>query len=292
MKASRLRRISALFGVAAVFGVALGATQPPTKGVTYRIRMSSKLPAIMSQMGANGDAGGPLILARVKAAGGRARFEIQAFQPAPQDLSLDDYILMLDSAHAYFINPGEKTYSDGSALLSNGGGLGMLGALAGGRRGGANGGGPPPVDISGIVTDLEQLDGDTLEGRTVKHYRIAAEMNVGIMNQQPAPMRIIIEMWTADIPQKIINPFDMGTSVSANDPAAKLTTKLVALRKQIEGTPVKTIVTTTISGLMNGALPSFEFVQTTAITEIKDADIDDKELQLPAGFTKKNGGLI
>jgi hypothetical protein len=294
MRSAFVRRGAALFGLAALFAVAIAATKPPAKGLTYRIRMSSQLPAFMAQMG-GGDAGGPIVLARVKSIGSRARFDLQAFQPAPPGLSLDDYVLFLDSSRVYFVNPAEKSYVDGSALLGGGGGgLGMLGALAGGmgrrgRGGDAGGGMAPGMDIMGIVTDLEQLDGDTLDGRQVKHYRLVAEMSIAVMGQSPAPLRIVMEMWTANIPHKIVNPFDMGTTVAPNDPAAKLTTKLIELRKQIDGTVVKSVVTTTLSGLMNGALPPMEFVQTTAITEIKEADVDEKDLQLPAGFTKKSG---
>lgn len=304
MRSAIVRRGGACLGLAALFAVAFSAAKPPTKGITYRLRMSSQLPAFMAQVGAGDGAGGPLILARVKAIGKRARFDLQAFQPAPQGLSLDDYILMPDSAHAYFVNPAEKSYADGSQLMSNGGGLGMLGALAGmgGRRGGrggdaagggrggdVGGGARGGIDVSNIVTDLEQLDGDTLDGRQVKHYRLVAEMNVAIMGQPPSPLRIVMEMWTANLPYTIVNPFDMGTTVSPNDPAAKLTSKLIELRKQIDGTPVKSVVTTTISGLMNGALPPMEFVQTTAITDIREVDVDEKELQLPAGYIKKGG---
>lgn len=280
-----------MFGLAALFGVAFAAAKPPTKGITYRLRMSSRLPAILAQMGGADGASGPLVLARVKAIGNRARLD---FLASPVGLNMDDYVLILDSSRMVFVSPEQKTYTDASALVSSGGGLGMLSSMAGGGRrargggGGDAGGGVPALDINGLVTDLEQLDGDTLDGRQVQHYRIVAEMNVAAMGQM-LPLRIVMEMWTANLPTAIVNPFDLSTTVSPTDPAAKLTSKLIELRKKIQGTPVKTVTTMTITGFMGGAGPPLEFVQTTAVTDIKEGEIDERELQIPVGFTKKGG---
>jgi hypothetical protein len=260
----------------------------PTKGVTYRVRMTTRLPAIMAQMGANGDAAGPVILAKVKAVGKKSRFD---FLSGPQNIGPDDYLLMLDSGRAVMVNAAEKTYSENSNFAQ--GGLGMLAQL--GRRGGRNGGNQNPngfngIEVNGLVTDLQELDGDTLEGRNVRHYQAVAEMNINVMNTM-APLRIEMETWTANLPYPIVNPFDLAVSgVPSDDPTSKLTTKLIELRKKMVGTPVKSIMRFTISGLGNGAVPPLEFVQTTAITDIKEMDVDEKEFAIPAGFTKKGPG--
>jgi hypothetical protein len=84
-----------------------------------------------------------------------------------------------------------------------------------------------------------------------------------------------------------VNPFDLTGTASPDDPAAKLTNRLLAERKKIQGTPIKTVMTMIISGLGNGAVPPLEFGQTTQITDIKEIDIDPKELEIPAGFTRR-----
>lgn len=288
----QIRRATMFAGLTAMFVVAFAATRPPAKGVTYRLRMTSKLPAVMAQM--NGDPGGPVILAKVKSVGNRARLEF--INPAP-GVGLDDYVL-IDSVRAILVNAAEKTFSEAPAALSGGGGLGMLSSMAGGaRRGGrggrggggdaGNGGGIPNIDITGLVTDVQQLDGDTLQGRQVRHYQMVAEMNVMVMGNL-APLRIESEIWTADLPFAIVNPFDFTGTVSPDDPMAKLTSKLLEMRKQIKGTPLKNVMNLTIT-LGNGAVP-LEFQQTTAITDIRETDVDVKELEVPAGFTKKAPG--
>src|SRR4051812_22487201 len=110
----------------AVFGLASTVAARPltTKGITYRVRVTSRLPAIMG--GAGGD--GPLVLARASAVGNRARFDMLAFQPMPQGISLDDYILVLDSSQTVFVSTDNRTYSDASHMLG-GGGLGMLSSM-------------------------------------------------------------------------------------------------------------------------------------------------------------------
>ena len=262
---------------------------PFTKGIAYRVRMSSRLPAQMAGMGGDGGAG-PLIVARASAVGNRARFDLLTFQPAPPGTSVDDYLLVLDSSTTVLVNPAERTYSDAAAMVS-GGRLGMLGALSGGRRGGrggaAGGGGMPQVDITGLVTDFEVVGLDTVDGRQTQHYRIVAEMSVAVMGNQ-TPLRIMIDTWTANVPYHIVNPFAGPTTASPDDPAAKLTAKLNELRKKIQGTPVKSVVTTSVTlGGPAGAGMALDFVQTTAITDIKEVDVDEKLLDVPAGFTKK-----
>jgi hypothetical protein len=285
MRRTLLCRSGAMLCSIALCVTASTAATPFTKGLTYRVRMSSRLPMQMAGMG--GDAGaGPLILARASAVGNRARFDLQTFQPAPPGSSVDDYLLVLDSSKTFLVNPGERTYSDATTWLSSGA-LGMLGARGGGRRGGGGGGGMPQVDINGLVTDFEIVGQDTVDGRQTQHCRIVAEMSVAVMGNQ-TPLRIIIDTWTANLRYHIVNPFDGPATVTPDDPASKLTAKLNELRRKIAGTPVKTVVTTSVTlGGPAGAGMALDFVQTTTITDIKEVDVDEKLFDLPEGFMKK-----
>jgi hypothetical protein len=247
--------------------------------------MTSRLPQMMAQMQGN-DGTGPAFLAKVKSVGKNARFEFQAV-PDGMPVTLEDYLLFLADGRAILVNAAEKAYMEAPASLGGGtGSLGMLGSVAGrGGRGGRQ------VEITGIDMALEQLDNDTLQGRQVRHYQLVAEMSIGVMNTM-TPLRLEMEMWTADLPYNIVNPFDIiGTGTpAADDPVAKLTARLMAERKKIQGTPLKTTMNLIITGLGNGAVPPLEFGQTTQITDIKEADIDPKELEIPAGFTKREPG--
>jgi hypothetical protein len=277
------RRAIAVLALPALIAVAFAGTRLPARGVTYRIRMTSQLPAIMAQVN---ETGGPVIAARVKSVGSRARFD---FEAAPQGMGLEGYVLMLDSGRVVFVDTAQKQFAEAPAAFGgNGGALGMISQIAGAsrRREGTN---APQVDITGLVTDVQQLDGEVLDGRQVRHYQLVAEMNVQVMGNI-APLRVEMEMWTADLPYQIVNPFDLKGTVSPDDPMLKFTTKLVEMRKKVQGTPLKTVTNISITGLGNGALPPIEFQQTTAITDIRVADVNAKELEVPAGFTRRVEG--
>ena len=286
MKITPLGRVTALLGLVALFAVSFAASRPPVKGVTYRLRMTTRMPQIMAQM-QNGDVNGPAVIAKVKSAGKKARFEFLTI-PQGTDIGLEDYVLVLDSGRAVFVNTDQKVYSEAPAIMGgSGGGLGMLSSIAGAsRRNREAGGNAPQIEITGIDMDLQQLDGDTLQGRQVRHYQLVAEMNIQVMNNM-TPLRVEMEFWTADLPYNIVNPFDLQGTVSPDDPAAKFTARLIEARKKIQGTPIKMTMNFTISGLGNGAVPPLEFGQTTQITDIKEMEIDSKELEIPAGFTRK-----
>ena len=283
MKTRLVRRVAALAGMVAMVAVTISAARPPVKGVSYRLRMTSRLPQMMAQM-QNGDGSGPGFVAKVKAVGKNARFQ---FETVPQGapFNLDDYLLVLESGRTLMVRPAEKSYAEAPASLGGqGGSLGMLGSIAGRNR--AEG---RQIEITGIDMDLQQLDGDTLQGRQVRHYALVAEMSIQFMNNM-VPLRVEMETWTADLPQGIVNPFDISGTVAPDDPASKLTTRLLAERKKMQGTPIKTVMTMIISGLGNGAVPPLEFGQTTQITDIQEVDVNPKDLEVPVGYTKREPG--
>ena len=270
--------MTSLAALAAIVAVSVSATRAPLKGVSYRLRMTTRLPAMMQQM-QNGSITPPAFLVRVKAAGKNARFEFDSM-PQGTPIPAGDYMLFLESGRAIRVSPKEKLYDEApNGFGAAGGGLSLLNQV-GGRGGRA-------PEITGIDMDLQQLDDETIQGRQVRHYALVAEFMIEFLNQT-APVRIEMETWTADLPpgQNVVNPFDIAGSISPTDGASKLATRLLAERKKMQGTPIKTSTTFTIQ-LANGAVPELEFGQTTEVLDIKSVDIEPKELDVPAGFTKR-----
>lgn len=291
MKTTFVRRASAIVGLTAICAITFAASRPPApaKGVTYRLQMTTRMPEMFAQMQQNGAApAAPEFLARVKVIGKKARFDFVNV-PKGTPIGIEDYVLMLDSVRAVFVNVDQKAYAEAPPIFSGGGSaLGMLSQIAGRsrRRAAENpNSNVPQIELTGLDMDLQQLDGDTLQGRQVRHYALVAEMNVNVMNTT-APLRVEMEFWTADLPYNIVNPFDLSGSVSPDDPAAKFTARLIAMRKQIRGTPIKTVMNMTISGLGNGAVPPIEFGQTIQVLDLKEAMIESKELEIPATYTR------
>ena len=282
MKTSFARRAAAILGAFAIVAIAVAATRPPAKGVSYRLRMQARLPSIMQQL-QNPAGQNPAVVARVKAVGKNARFDIDS-GPQGSPVPVGDYMLFLETGRMIRVSPSEKVYDEAPNGFGAAGAnpIGMLGSVAG------RGGNGRQVEITGIDMDLQQLDDETLQGRQVRHYQLVAEFTVEAMNNM-VPVRIEMETWTADLPptQAIINPFDFVGTVSGTDPASKLTTRLLAERKKMQGTPLKTSMNFIITGLANGAVPPLEFGQTTEVLDIRSVDVDPKELDVPAGFTKR-----
>jgi hypothetical protein len=282
MKNPLIRRALALAGAAMMIAVSTSATRPPLKGLSYRLRMNTRLPAMMQQMQGASGAPAPSFLVKVRAAGKNARFE---FDSVPQGTPIPpgDYMLFLESGRAIHVSPKEKLFEEApNGFGGAGGGLSLLGQV--GTRNGTT----RAPDITGIDMDLQQLDDETIQGRQVRHYQLVAEFTLDVLNQT-SPVRIEMETWTADLPggQTIVNPFDIIGGIQTTGPESKLTTRLAAERKKMQGTPIKTSMTFTIEGLGNGAIPPLEFGQTTEVLDLKEIDIDPKELDIPAGFTKR-----
>ena len=280
MNFSIARRAAAFAGLVALAAISISATRPPLKGVSYRLRMNTRLPAIMQSMQQNGGPAAPAFLVKVKAAGKNARFEFDSM-PQGTPIPPGDYMLFLESGRAIRVSPKEKLFDEApNGFGAAGGGLQLHNNL-GGRGGRA-------PDITGIDMDVQQLDDETIDGRQVRHYQLVTEFTLEVMNQT-TPVRIEMETWTADLPpnQTIVNPFDFVGAISSNDPASKLTNRLAAERKKMQGTPIKMNTNFIIQGLANGAIPALEFGQTIEVLDIKDVDIDPKDLDVPAGFSKR-----
>src|SRR3954468_14441108 len=172
MKNSYLRRAAALTALTAIAAITVSATRPPLKGVSYKLRMTTRLPAMMQQL-QNGNTPVPPILVRVKAAGKNARFEFDSM-PQGTPIPPGDYMLFLESGRAIRVSPKEKLYDEApNGFGAAGGGLSLLNSV-GGRGGRA-------PDITGIDMDVQQLDDETIQGRQVRHYQLVAEFTLEIM---------------------------------------------------------------------------------------------------------------
>jgi hypothetical protein len=199
--------LSRIFRLAAVAGLVVATAPTPfVPGVTYRLRMTTRLPDFLGR-GGGGGAGGPLILARVTSVGDKARFEFQAVEPMRPGINLNDYVLLADSGKFITVSPDSQTYREGSVVLVGGGGIGSLASSMGGRGGGGGGGrGRGNADAaagSGILEGYQVRDvridvkdlgaGEQIDGRATQHYMVNAEYTV-LINGQPSPLKMLFEV--------------------------------------------------------------------------------------------------
>jgi hypothetical protein len=196
---------------------------------------------------------------------------------------------------------------------TGGGGGGNRGARGGGfGRGG--GGGPPggragrgrgrgglgqgflnQIQLLNVDFKLEKLGaGDAMDSRPTQHYRVTTDYRI-VWGDQVIPAHAVTEIWTAQLPVNVPNPFEpfIVADQSADGPLIEYALKLRAVRAQIEGTPLKVVTTTTLSGVQgivgfqgfvgnDPTIDTLTVVQQTQITNVQPADVDPKLVEVPA----------
>jgi hypothetical protein len=190
----------------------------------------------------------------------------------------------------------------GGGRANRGGGGGPPGGggaadARGGRRGGRGGLG------SGFLSQVELLDvsfaieklgaGEAIDGRPTQHYRITSDYRI-LWGEQGIPAHAVTEIWTSDLPVKIPNPFEplIVAEQSTDGPLIEYALKLRAIRAQLQGTPIKVITTTTLTGVSeisgfqqyvagDPPLDKVTVIQQTEIRSVTPADVDPKLVATP-----------
>ena len=179
-----------------------------------------------------------------------------------------------------------------------GGGGGARGAGRRGGRGGIGQGFLSQIELLDVNFKLEKLGaGDQIDGRATQHYRVTTDYRV-LWGDQTFPAHAVTELWTAQLPSPIPNPFEplIVADQSTDGPLIEYALKLRAIRAQIEGTPVKVTTNTSLSGVHDvvgfqsyvgndPTLDTLHIVQQTQITNVQAADVDPKLLVVPDSAT-------
>jgi hypothetical protein len=182
-------------------------------------------------------------------------------------------------------------FRGGRGGAGGGGGAGGARGGRGGRRGGVGTGFLSQVDLLDVTFKLEKLGaGDPIDGKPTQHVRITADYRI-LWGDQSLPAHAVTDMFTMMTPTTIPNPFEplVVADQSTDGPLVEYALKLRAIRRQLEGTPVKVTTTTTIGDVkdvpglssMLGNEPTTDHitvVQSTQITNIAPADVDPKKM--------------
>jgi hypothetical protein len=212
---------------------------------------------------------------------------------------------------------------------ANGGGGGGAGRAAGrggfGRGGGGGGGGNPgaagrgrgrgrgsvgqgflsQISLLDVSFKVEKLGADSaMEGRPTQHYRITSDYRV-VWSDQGFPAHAVTDVWTTSLPTLIPNPFEplIVADQSTDGPLIEYALKLRSARAQIEGTPIKVVTTTTLGNIRDivgfqsfvtddPTVDKLTIVQQTQITNIQNADVDPKQLEVPDASNGDSPGNV
>ena len=162
--------------------------------------------------------------------------------------------------------------------------------------------------MTGVSVKLEKVGIDTtlegLVGTKTTHYKILSEFTITPYTQ-PVTMHLVTEIWAADLPFKVVNPWDETLrEVNVQDNLKLLHLQQLAVRKEIPGTAVKVVNTMPMGGPLGnvygrGADPNAPPVvsdssgpmqtQMVRVYDIKPIDVAASEFAAPTGFTLTGG---
>ena len=190
---------------------------------------------------------------------------------------------------------GRGGFGRGPGGGAGGGGGGFGGRAGRGRGRGALGQGfLSQIQLLNVDFKLDKLGaGDAMDGRPTQHYRVTTDYRI-VWGDQVIPAHAVTELWTTPLPSNIPNPFEpfVVADQSTDGPLIEYALKLRAIRAQIEGTPIKVVTTTSLSGIQGivgfqslvGNDPTIDkltVIQQTQITNVQTADVDPKLLEVP-----------
>jgi hypothetical protein len=188
--------------------------------------------------------------------------------------------------------PGGRANRGGGGPPGGGGARGGRGGRGG--RGALGSGFLNQVELLNVEFKVEKLgDAEVIDGRPTKHVRITTDYRI-IWGDQAIPAHAVTEIWSAQLPSNIPNPFEPLVVIdqSTDGPLIEYALKLRAVRAQIEGTPVKVITTTTLSNVRDilgfqsflGDDPTVDkltVMQQTELRNITPAEVDPKLVAVP-----------
>jgi len=192
-------------------------------------------------------------------------------------------------------NPGRRGGGGGppGGGRAGGGAGGARGGRGGRRGGGGVGGFVNQLQLLDVNFKLEKVGTEQIDGRDTQHYRVTTDYRV-VWADQGFPAHAVTDIWTAQLPTKIPNPFEpfVVADQSTDGPLIEYALKLRAIRAQLDGTPVKVVTTTTFSDIRDvlgfqgytandPTVDKLTVVQQTSITAIQPADVDPKLVAVP-----------
>jgi hypothetical protein len=154
--------------------------------------------------------------------------------------------------------------------------------------------------VTGMKIQTEDLGaGEVIETRPTRKYRITADYEFKLYGQ-PRTAKTVSEVWAVDFPQPIIDPFASGTFNGDSLSYQGITARLTAETKKVPGVHVKTITTQTIPLMAAGdaeaevsatgqVAQTVNIVRTVTVTALKEAEVDEAVLSIPAGYKKVAG---
>lgn len=262
---------SAAWLALALCGPVVAPAQSLSPGFTYTLRVTSRTPA--AQPGISDGAGVLSYVGHVQWSGGHGRVDIVDGGLDPL-FTKGDYLLV-DSATVLVVHPAKQEYFPLGADDSTNAGLA---ALTGTMR------------LSDEKVALDSVGiGDTISGVPTKRYRLTVGFNMsmdGGLGQQRLGTESVTDYWVGVVPGLPGNPLLRSNGLSSAVPSMfkSLSARVDSAAARMAGAlPLRTSATTRV---VLGPGQVIQTQQSSQISELKRAGIDQSLLMIPAGFKK------
>ncbi len=240
-----------------------GVTPRAASGITFTTTTSVALSAGLQQMRE------PLLLSgKGSALPGSVRIELDKVENAAGVVVPGDLLLVGHGGKAIAARPSLRTYADLTAPFQDQ--LAPLTEEAGDQL--------HAGDVPGRFEHVGA--GEKIDGRATEQYRLETQYAAD-MPGHSVSVRIVIDVWAARLPVAIDNPL-LSFGTASDSPIGAFRRKIASAFAGLgDATPVKTVITTTLSV---GDI-THEIVQTTTVTDVRPANLDPAALGVPAGYS-------
>lgn len=209
------------------------------------------------------------------AAGGVARLDITGGTDSA-NMPPGSYLLVTDSSGAArLVDTATRTVQ----VIGAGARLGGLVELY-----------TPPGSVTDVHVKVDTLgDGELLEGRRTRHYRITTSFSLGVTGPsgQVAQARSasVTELWQAEGTERVPNPFvGLGGNGAPGDFLSPFDDALVAIGRRLSGITLRSETHASLSA--RGIAFTQEHV-VTRLSALRSATVDPASLRVPLGYTVK-----
>ncbi|MEO5568007.1 MAG: hypothetical protein ABIR92_05920 [Gemmatimonadaceae bacterium] len=269
----RVRQFAPVLGVAIVATAFMPATPSPSPapiaGMTFRLKVVLKhTPTSGRQPRA------VTLIGHGQFAAGVGRVNIDTVD-APSAIRKGDVFIIHDSTRTFWARPSNMTVRQMNAPLVN--------PLEGISERITSGTGSPRSLRA--VFDTVSLD-EMVNELPTRHFRITADVVYPVGDRQ-VTQKVVIDQWLAKTPLQIMNPFGSRVrglpAIPMVNGAYREFVRTLNAANRVYGNAV-TIRTATTTSYVYGPGLGEDYYQTVDLTDLQQADIDEKLFQLSADF--------
>lgn len=273
VRQSRAIRSASVLVVAAVATAFVPATPTPSlapvPGMTFNLKVVLKhTPTSGRQPRA------VTLIGHGQFAAGVGRVNIDTVD-APSAIRKGDVFIIRDSTRTFWARPSNMTVRQMNAPLVN-----PLEGIS--ERITSGTGSPRSLRAVFDTVSLEEM----VNGLPTRHFRITADVVYPVGDRQ-VTQRVVIDQWLAKTPLQIMNPFGSRVrglpAVPMVNGAYREFVRTLNAANRVYGDAV-TVRTTTTTSYVYGPGLGEDYYQTVDLTDLRQADIDERLFQLSAEF--------